>query len=151
MMRLAGQPAWWIKTGVTLVLAVWAVVHPVPVDLAVFCAVAVAIAGAAINLWHYRLLKVAGKAEAPTTLVTQGGLWPFVRHPMYLGEGLLMLALAVMARGPSIYLMFVGWIAIVRLALAEDRAMGERFPQAHVKWRQRAGLLFPKLRGRPAE
>ncbi len=167
-MKLCKQPAWWLKTGTTLALALTVASREVPMGTAYTVGGVLAITGATVNLWHYRLFRQVGRLVAPSALRVRGGLLPWVRHPMYLGEGLLMAGLVILAVGATglpevgrespreswnqcwpLVLGVIGWLATWQLAEIEDAALAKSFPEAHATWRRTSGLLWPTLnRGR---
>jgi protein-S-isoprenylcysteine O-methyltransferase Ste14 len=107
----------------------------------------VAAVGCLVHLGHYVLLRRrAGDLDRPRGLVTEGGLLPWVRHPMYSGDGLAMLGFlllwpTVLALG----LTAVGWLAVVQQARREDAQLAGAFPDAHAAWKRRSRLLVPFL------
>ncbi len=106
------------------------------------------IAAGLSNLAHFFLLKrVAGDLSRPQRLVTAGGLYRWVRHPMYLGDIGVMLGLALMSGRASAWSLFVlGATAVALLCRREDHAMLTAFPEAFADYRRRTGALFPAFR-----
>jgi protein-S-isoprenylcysteine O-methyltransferase Ste14 len=97
------------------------------------------------NLWHYRLLKRAGGNVAqPTRLVTSGGLYRFLRHPMYLGDVLTVILLSLACLNGLVLATACCTIgAILWLARVEDRTLRQQFEAGDQVWFQRTGLLLP--------
>ena len=106
------------------------------------------IVGGACAIWHYRLLRhAAGCIDDPQLLVTGGGLYSRIRHPMYLGDCIMYLGLFMLAPGlPGLVLLCVGWFALGRQSDAEDSAMKNAFPSAYEAWVRVSGKLLPKLK-----
>lgn len=106
---------------------------------------ALVLLGGGIFLLHYVLLKrCRGRLDRPPSLLTRGGLFPLVRHPMYLGDALMYLGLTLLAGSwlaVACYAMSL-W-ALQRQAVVEDRHLASLFPEAHRRWRSRSGLLLP--------
>ncbi|MEO0794158.1 MAG: DUF1295 domain-containing protein [Verrucomicrobiota bacterium] len=104
-------------------------------------------AGALFNLFHFAVLKRgAGNLGTPSMLVTQGGLLPWVRHPMYLGESVLVLGFAILGTSmiSSMFaLMYI--VSITRLCLAEDRSCSAQFPESFASWAHRSKRLIPAI------
>ena len=104
--------------------------------------------GASITLFHYRLLQHGTGGPVPR-LVSQGGLFRWVRHPMYLGDALLYLGLALLIPGfASTIVLLTGWYALYRQADSEDQAMAEYFANDFEQWKSGTGLMLPVLSGR---
>lgn len=110
------------------------------------------IVGGSCAIWHYRLLRrAAGCIDEPQLLVTGGGLYSRIRHPMYLGDCVMYLGLFMLAPGlPGLLLLCAGWFALSRQADAEDRAMKNAFPSAYEAWVGASGKLLPKLQASSA-
>ena len=106
------------------------------------------IVGGICAIWHYRLLRhAAGCIDDPQLLVTGGGLYSRIRHPMYLGDCVMYLGLFMLAPGlPGLLLLCLGWFALSRQADAEDSAMRNAFPYAFDAWFGVSGKLLPKLK-----
>jgi protein-S-isoprenylcysteine O-methyltransferase Ste14 len=110
-----------------------------------FFAQVIAVSGGCITLWHYRILGPGSRKWAqPETLVSRGGLYSFIRHPMYLGDAVLYLGLALLGSGwPAWFLLAFGWLALFLQARTEDRLMNSAFGDEFATWRSKTGLLLP--------
>lgn len=106
-----------------------------------------AIAGGLLTLYHHHLLgRARDGSDTPTELISTGGLYPILRHPMYSGDCLLYLGLFLMAPKPAgLAILLLGWLALTLQARAEDRYLAERFGDAFCEWRRRSGLLLPGI------
>ena len=106
---------------------------------------ALVLIGATLSLVHYGLLKLENPRLAePVVLVTDGGLFRWVRHPMYLGDALVLGGLALLRPTPlALGLLTVGVVALVVTAHREDDALRERFGPAFLDWRARTSALVP--------
>ncbi|MFS6827855.1 methyltransferase family protein [Cyanobium sp. ATX-6F1] len=116
-----------------------AVVVPIP------AAQILVLIGGGTVFTHYGLLKRRrGRFDHPEALLTRGGLFSVVRHPMYLGDALMDLGFALLA---GTWLAFgIYGLCLVALGLqarVEDRHLAERFPEAHRHWSLHTGLLWP--------
>lgn len=82
--------------------------------------------------------------DPPQVLVTQLGLFRYICHPMYLGDGLLLLGLALLVLNiVSIGLMLVGMVALYQLSVVEDHAMQSRFGAQYQTWQQTTKRFVP--------
>lgn len=102
--------------------------------------------GGGIVLVHYGLLqRRRGRFDRPEELLTRGGLFPVVRHPMYLGDVVMNLGWTLLA-GSWLAFWLYGFclVALQLQARVEDRYLAERFPEAHRHWRLHTGLLWPR-------
>lgn len=103
--------------------------------------------GVSLSLWHYAILKKRNRELGkPGELVREGGLFPIIRHPMYLGDFLTMTGLLLLAPNLSgLGLWLVGMGAILELTRVEDRFLRDRFGEAFRVWSRRTQRLFPGL------
>lgn len=105
------------------------------------------IASGSTSIWHYLLLKRRQKdLEHPDHLVSQVGLFRWVRHPMYLSDGVSFIGLALLAGYISLLpiLVLSGW-ALYQQALAEDRYLAKLFTAEHQAWSESTKLIIPRL------
>lgn len=106
--------------------------------------------GAGLHLGHYWILKTRLEdVSAPETLVTSGGLFPRVRHPMYLGDAILYLGLVGLAAdavAAGLYVTAV--VGIVGQCRVEDRHLAREFGPAFERWARRTHALMPLPRPR---
>ena len=148
------SPWWLLKIGVGLALVTYAVLvalgnGPVALLLEVPLVVgqALVLLGAALNLVHYGILKRrSGCLKEPHTLVRTGGLFGYVRHPMYLGDVGIYLGLTLLAPDAvALALLVLGLVAIERQSRLEDRELGARFGEDFSTWASNTRLLLPGL------
>ena len=101
--------------------------------------------GSLVHLAHYVLLRrKAGPLGRPRQLVTEGGLLPFVRHPMYLGDGVAILGFGLLwPSALALAIAGLGLGCVLLQALREDRQLARDFPDAHAAWKERSRLLVP--------
>lgn len=150
MTRLGGgiSPFWVAKVVLSLCLVGWAVAGLVAQPgRTPFAGQALAVAGATVSLLHYLILKRrAGALGAPATLVTTGGLFRWIRHPMYLGDLALGAGCAMLGPHPGGWLLWVLFAAVTTgAARAEDAMTMRRFGAGFAGWKARTGLLLPPL------
>lgn len=103
------------------------------------------VTGAAINLFHFYLLKrKAGRLCQPRCLVTAGGWLRWVRHPMYLGEWIVIVGFAWTIANPIAVIpaVFYTWF-ISMLCQEEDLNNAEDFPAEYAAWSRHSKRLFP--------
>jgi len=103
--------------------------------------------GAAINIFHfYRLKHEAGSLCRPSKLVTTGGMLTTIRHPMYLGELIVIIGFCLTIASPlavipgACYLWFISL-----LCEDEDLNNAEAFPEDYPAWHARTKRLLPGL------
>ncbi|MGF1574095.1 MAG: methyltransferase family protein [Sumerlaeia bacterium] len=108
-------------------------------------AVCVILAGAAIELSHYRVLKKSvGPLGKPEKLNTTGLLFPVIRHPMYFGDLLMLLGFSLLAFTPLLFGIYAAFAVIcLLLCLSEDRMMQAAFPEEFNPWKARTALVIP--------
>ena len=108
----------------------------------------IVVVGGLLTLWHAYLLAGSGnKNGSAKQLVCSGGLYPLVRHPMYLGDMVLYLGLALLAPGwGSGICLLLGWSALILQARAEDAYLSARFGSDFDAWASRTGRILPIAR-----
>ena len=100
----------------------------------------VVLCGGLTTIYHSRLLTYAKRRGE--TLVTRGGLYRWVRHPMYTGDMILYAGLALLAPGLiSALLAVAGCYALVRQAQVEDRESLREHGEAFAAWQAHTRLL----------
>jgi protein-S-isoprenylcysteine O-methyltransferase Ste14 len=75
------------------------------------------------------------------------GIYGIVRHPIYLGEVLWPLGLAIVFRSTyGVALTVVWWLAFLIHALAEEAALEEKLGSAYLDYKKKVrGRIFPWL------
>ena len=146
----APSPWWFAKISTMIALLGWTVFEVLtePAGIAWSWPAQVAIiAGAGLHLWHYLVLKkTVPNLAAADRLCVIGGLYRWVRHPMYLGDLLVVMGLTLVGSGPFSWLLGgAAATAIVGLTWSEDHTLARRFPQVHTGWRQSSWYLLPPL------
>lgn len=114
-------------------------------------AVLVAVAGLAIRAWAVGTAP-AGTSERSTTNpraseLRTTGLYSTLRHPLYLGNGLMALGIALF---PGIwYLPLIAALATLlyyeRIAAREEQFLDERFGAVFQAWASRVPAIVPRL------
>ncbi len=116
------------------------------VDFPRWLAQALVLVGGITTLLHHRIVARASAGDRPQALVNSGGLYRWVRHPMYLGDCLLYAGMALLMPHPlSALLLLIGCAALVLQAKAEDDHLAALFGESFVRWQQRSGLLLPGM------
>jgi len=118
--------------------------HSVPERLGLAAAgLLAALAGGGISLWslwHLRAsFSILAEARSPVT----SGPYRYVRHPLYLGEAMMMLGLCLMI-GTSLALLF--WASLNALqvirARIEERKLASQFEE-YRRYQQRTRFIVP--------
>lgn len=88
------------------------------------------------------------------TTVNQTGFYSVVRHPLYLGNFLMYLGVAMMPASGWLVLTFVlvFWLYYERIMYAEEEFLRERFGEMYERWASTTPAFVPRLSGwqRPA-
>jgi protein-S-isoprenylcysteine O-methyltransferase Ste14 len=145
---------WFLKTGLAAALIAYVLaallIRPLypPLFIApLFVGQALAILGGCIHLWHYAILKRSlTNLRSPQTLVTRGGLFARVRHPMYLGDSLLIAGFFLIESDwVALLIALSALISLTRLCKSEDRRLASLFPEEHKEWKKRTRRLIPLI------
>lgn len=104
--------------------------------------------GLGMRFWGAGFIGPASRNRKITTvhLVTTGP-YAIFRHPLYVGNGLLVAAGLVLLRPHWILLVLtgVGFLALyVLIGRAEERRMSEHYGETYVNYKKRVSILFPK-------
>lgn len=79
-------------------------------------------------------------------LLNTSGVYSVVRHPLYLGAGLMWIGVAMSLRVWWL-VVIVGlayWLYIERVAIAEERFLQESFPDQFPQWASRTPAFLPR-------
>ena len=145
---------WWnmkVLAGLTLILLAsdqvmlrWLdpLIEP-PAWMAQLCV----ISGAVIFGYHYWLLRRNNRViTEPTQLQCTGGLFPWIRHPMYSADMIINAGLVLLLVHPlTLAVWSFACVALVQQARAEDTYLAQRFGSEHAQWREGSGLLLPRF------
>jgi protein-S-isoprenylcysteine O-methyltransferase Ste14 len=105
---------------------------------------ALVLLGGEVAIWHHWIMKRARRRSAgQPVLVSSGGLFNRIRHPIYLGDAVLYGAFAVYpATFVTLGLLVVALWALHRQARREDVEMAEAFGEQHAAWLARTGRFW---------
>jgi protein-S-isoprenylcysteine O-methyltransferase Ste14 len=114
--------------------------------------VAIAIFGAAIDLWCIGAFALVGKGtpapfDAPREFVAVGP-YRYVRNPMYLGAAAVIIGIGLMLRSPSaiaVALFFVT-LAHIFVLLYEEPALERRFGKTYLQYKASVNRWLPRIR-----
>lgn len=148
-----GVSRWWLaKVLFSLALILYgaasAILRPGAVAFSgIIAAALLMILGALIHLWHYGLLKrTAGELGRPARLVTTRGFFPYIRHPMYLGDAIMSAgAWLLSADAPATIILILFLLTLPPLVHDEDRMMARAFPDEYPDWAARTRRLLPRI------
>ena len=113
--------------------------HSVPLVLVVL--------GGMVFLYHFYLIKRQNRLlDRADHLVTEGGLFPYVRHPMYLGDVFMFTGFALMVPSAiTLIVLAISIFALVKQAVAEDHYLSRLHKAEHDEWTKSTMLLFPSV------
>lgn len=105
------------------------------------------VSGGLLVIYHYFLIKRGYLQPEPSArIVTTGGLFGVVRHPMYFGDMIMYLGLTLLACNfLSIALLAVALLALVRQATDEDAFLSRVYPAVYRPWARSTRRLIPGL------
>jgi protein-S-isoprenylcysteine O-methyltransferase Ste14 len=86
--------------------------------------------------------------QAASTLNTTG-MYSLVRHPLYLGNYLMWLGVAMFPRAwwPPIIVSFLFWVYYERIMFAEEEYLRRKFGSAFTEWASMTPAFIPNPRG----
>ena len=108
---------------------------------------ALVLLGGSVFLYHYYLIKRRNQLlDQADHLVTNGGLFPYVRHPMYLGDIFMFTGFTLLAPFvATLCVLVLAIYALVRQAVAEDRYLSQLHMTQHESWIKSTKLLLPVI------
>ncbi len=130
------------------------------VAAATWAGLCLAIAGAGEAIRAYTVGRVPGGTSARQTrepgggIVNTSGWYSVVRHPLYLGNFLIWIGLALWLRSWEFVLIvgLVFWLYYERVMYAEEAYLRRTFAERYLGWAARTPAFLPRLSGwRPAE
>ena len=108
--------------------------------------------GLAAVAWLFWMLRTLGPNLTDTVTVRKnaslvtGGPYRWVRHPMYVGVALLVLAVSLITANVVIALLGTGTVAMQVLRVpTEEAKLVERFGDAYRDYASRTGRFLPRL------
>lgn len=103
--------------------------------------VVVSLAGIAMRIW------AAGWLRKHESLATDGP-YAVVRHPLYLGTGLIAIGQSLMSGVPLAAILFpLFWVMVYRPTIAEEEAfLIQKYGDDYRRFMQRTGALMPRLK-----
>ncbi|BBM84652.1 methyltransferase family protein [Candidatus Uabimicrobium amorphum] len=101
--------------------------------------------GASNNIYHNVIFKKSCPClSEPKTLVTKGGLLPWIRHPMYLGDIIIGLGFLLIAMDIVCGILFLGLcVTAVMQSRWEEYKLRQLFPQEYPQWQKNSKTILP--------
>jgi protein-S-isoprenylcysteine O-methyltransferase Ste14 len=128
---------------VPLGYAVFAVVAILaqPRIASVAAGMALAVLGECLRIW------ASGHIEKTQRLAT-GGPYAHTRNPLYVGNALMALGVAVASASPSVVLAVAAYFAAFYPAVIREESafLAARFPEAYAAWARDVPAFLPRLR-----
>jgi len=80
--------------------------------------------------------------------LNQTGIYSIVRHPLYLGNYLMWIGIAVFTfNGYFVIIMSLAyWLYYERIMFAEERFLERKFGEAYIKWSQKIPAFIPRFK-----
>jgi protein-S-isoprenylcysteine O-methyltransferase Ste14 len=76
--------------------------------------------------------------------MTAGGLFRYIRHPMYFADIVLYTGLALfLPNWITIFVLIVSYFALYKQSKAEDQYVSALFPAEHETWASSTNLIIP--------
>ena len=114
------------------------------------CGVLVALTGQLVRLVTigYEYIERGGKqGKVYASRLVQGGVYALTRNPMYLGNGLIAIGIAMVAGAPIVYLIVLPLFLYIYHAIiaAEEAYLRRQFGVEYERYCQRVNRLLPSL------
>ena len=123
---------------------------PPPSPALYLTGMAICIVGWIVTLWGFSHLRHRFSIMAEARELVRTGPYAYVRHPVYFGEMINWIGLAVLYLGWPVALYTAMLILLQALrARVEDQKLAAAFGMDYDRYRTRTGFLFPRLT-RPA-
>lgn len=83
------------------------------------------------------------------TALNTTGMYSIVRHPLYLGNFMIWLGIALFPRlwWFALIMILLFWVYYERIIFAEEEFLRERFGEAYLRWAEQTPLIVPRLKG----
>ena len=102
---------------------------------------ALVVFGFGLHLWHALILK-----RQCSTLITDIGLFVHIRHPMYLGEILMIVGLVgTVSTTLALAIGLFHVYALAKLITHEEFKLASAFPATYRRYQQNTGKLLPLI------
>jgi protein-S-isoprenylcysteine O-methyltransferase Ste14 len=134
---------WRVRSGLLFALA--ALVFAQPNLCSLLAAFGLAIIGLALRTWASANLKKEKE-------LTISGPYRYTRNPLYLGNLILGIAIAIAAQSWLVLIFFLAYFAIFYpvIIYVEKERMAQIFPERYQEFSAKVPLFFPALRARMA-
>ena len=132
---------WRMRSGFFLLPLIFVLARPTRPSL--IAALVVAVTGLALRLW------ASGYIEKDRKLAT-GGPYAHTRHPLYVGNALLAVGLALASASPWALVLVAAYVAAFYppIMRTEDRFLSQTFPADFESWAREVPGHFPCLRAK---
>lgn len=103
--------------------------------------------GFLVLFYHYKLLKQCSKnIGSPTTLLTDKGLYKWLRHPMYLADFIWFFGMFMLCANPlTLVILLIAYGALILHIKEEERYLANLFGDAFKQWQRKTKMLLPGL------
>jgi protein-S-isoprenylcysteine O-methyltransferase Ste14 len=106
---------------------------------------ALALSGGLVFIYHFVLLrKHNNNIGKPSILLSNKGLFRWIRHPMYFADFVIYAGFMLLHfSAASIIVYAIACYSLCRQAKVEDNYLASLFGEAHIEWRKKSCLLVP--------
>jgi protein-S-isoprenylcysteine O-methyltransferase Ste14 len=115
----------------------------------IVCAAAIAALAALLRVWGTAWLgsSIVNNRDMKAGVVMTGGPYRYVRNPLYLGTGLMVVAMSfVMPVTGAVFSLILLTIFLLRLILGEEAFLAGQFGEPYRQYLRCVPRLFPRLR-----
>jgi protein-S-isoprenylcysteine O-methyltransferase Ste14 len=115
------------------------------IDFPLLIGQALALAGGLMFIYHFVLLKKHNNnIGKPSILLSNKGLFRWIRHPMYFADFVINAGFMLLHfSAASIIVYAIACYSLCRQAKIEDNYLASLFGEAHGAWRKRSWMLVP--------
>ena len=147
-------PRWFLRLFIFLIFVLPPIVFPftksprmaIPLIVPLFIGAFLIGASSIIRIVSQKQIGASPALKSKERLVTTG-IYGFVRHPLYMGNGLFAIGLALLFNSLYAFLFSILYTFLyLPIIYFEEKNLLKKYGEEYKKYKEEVGLLFPKRR-----